>query len=193
MAACHFLTLQPYEWEEDLRDDQRISASVPGEPPRLLPDQRPRLLRHGVSARRRPHDPHPQQRLHRGPDQVCLSSSCWGLSTHSSQGLLSEFCILIWAFSIVTASISGIPSWSGEQCFVFFVFFNWKWLVCLNKLFLDLHLLQEKMRKYGQKMFSRLPLSYRYLCGAVSVISTIIPNLLLCFCAGFIQHVSCWV
>lgn len=68
------VNLQPHEREEDLRDDQRVQTSVPGQPPRLLPDRRPRLLRHGVLTGRRPHDPHPQQRLHRGPDQVCVSS-----------------------------------------------------------------------------------------------------------------------
>lgn len=61
-------TLQPHEWEEDLRDDQCLPTPLPGQPARLLPDGWPCVLRHGVFARRWPHDPHPQQRLHWGPD-----------------------------------------------------------------------------------------------------------------------------
>jgi len=81
-VKVRLVSLQPDEREEDLRDDQRVSTPVPGEPPRLLPDRRPRLLRHGVSAGRRPHDPHPQQRLQRGPDAVRLFKDtklceCW--------------------------------------------------------------------------------------------------------------------
>lgn len=71
----HFVPPQPHEREEDLRDDQRVQTPVSGEPPRLLPDRRPRLLRHGVFTGRRSHDPHPQRCLLRGPDQVRTDSS----------------------------------------------------------------------------------------------------------------------
>lgn len=103
----------------------------------------------------------------------------------AARGFSSEFCIPIWVFFHRKGLNLRNPIVIWRT--------NWKWLVCFNNWFLHLHLLQEKIRKHGQKMFSCLPLSYRYLCGAVSVISTIIPNLLLCFCAGFIQHASCWV
>lgn len=70
LLNSRLLLRQPHEREANLRDDQRLPTSLPGQPPRLLPDQRPRVLRHGVLARRRPDDPHPQERLHGGPDQV---------------------------------------------------------------------------------------------------------------------------
>lgn len=66
ISAC----IQPHLWKEDLWSHKRLTASFPGQPARLLPYCRPRVLRDGLLPRRRPHDAHPRQCLHWEPDPV---------------------------------------------------------------------------------------------------------------------------
>lgn len=67
--------VQPHLRKEDLWSDQRLTASFPGEPARLLPDCRPRVLCNGLLPWWRPHDTYPHKHLFWETDQVGTQDS----------------------------------------------------------------------------------------------------------------------
>lgn len=66
-------------WEADLRDGERCTPLLPGQPVCVFPDAGTRVLRHGVFGGRRPHDAHPHRRVHRASHHVscvCVHTVC---------------------------------------------------------------------------------------------------------------------
>ena len=73
LSVC--VCVKPRLWKENLWGDQCLTTSFPGEPARLLPDCRPRVLCHGLLPRRRPHDTHSHQHLQRETGPVSRNHS----------------------------------------------------------------------------------------------------------------------
>lgn len=75
LPMCLCVCIQPNLWKENLWSDQCLTASLPGEPARLLPDCRTRVLCDGLLPWRRPHDAHSQQHLQWETDPVSTQKS----------------------------------------------------------------------------------------------------------------------
>lgn len=92
----------PYQsdvWEADLWDSEQLSAPVPGEPVRLLPDAGACVLCYGVHSWRRPHDAHPRRCIHRATgrvSKVCVlihiarASDGFGVEVHHETCVCSQ-------------------------------------------------------------------------------------------------------